>query len=170
MNLFGSGVLMKNQQIFLAVVLIGIGFYFFLQQANITISQQVFTWPTLLMIAGAAFLGQGYIGKDYEAILPGVILIGYGLYYHILQSFPFWSNPAGSFILIIAIGCLLRWQKTHSGLFQALLFFILAIFLLFYDKFTSNFGLLQNGVSFVWKFWPILLIGYGVFILYKKKK
>lgn len=161
---------MKNQHIFPGVILVGVGFYFLLQQANITISEQLFTWPTLLMIAGVAFLGQGYIGKDYEAILPGVILFGYGLYYHALQTFAFWSNPAGSFVLITAIGCLLRWQKTRTGLFQAFLFFILAMFIIFYDKFTSNLGILQNGLSALWNFWPILLIAFGAFILFKKKK
>ncbi|MCQ6278287.1 LiaI-LiaF-like domain-containing protein [Bacillus sp. EB600] len=161
---------MKNQRIFPGIILIGVGAYFFLQQTSITMMPQLFTWPTLMLIIGIAFLGQGYIGKDYEAILPGVILVGFGLYFHVLNQYAFWSNQVGSFVLIVALGCLLRYQKTHSGLFQAVLFLILSIILLFYDKISTYFGLLQNGVSMVWKFWPLVLIGIGFFLLYKRKK
>ena len=62
-NLIGSGVFMKNQRIFPGIILIGFGAYFFLQQTGITIFQQFSTWPTLLIIVGIAFLGQGYSGK-----------------------------------------------------------------------------------------------------------
>ncbi len=161
---------MKNQKIFSGIIFIGVGVFFFLQQAGITLTPQFFSWPTLLMIAGFAFLGQGYLGGDFEAILPGTILLGYGLHYQFLQSYPFFSNQAGVFVLFIGIGCLLRYFKTRSGLFQASLFLILALFLLFYDKFTSDLGLLQNGVSYFWKFWPILLVGIGAFFLFKRKK
>jgi hypothetical protein len=161
---------MKNQKIFSGIIFIGVGIFFFLQQTGMTLTPQFFTWPTLLMIAGIAFLAQGYIGQDFEAILPGTVLFGYGLHYHFLQSYAFFSNQAGSLVLFIGIGSLLRYFKTRSGLFQTILFLILAIFLLFYDKFTQDAGLLQNGVSIFWRFWPILLIGIGVFFLFKRKK
>jgi hypothetical protein len=161
---------MKNQRIFPGIILIGVGAYFFLQQTAITIMPQFFTWPTLLLIIGLAFLGQGYIGNDYEAILPGVILVGFGLYFLVLNHYAFWSNQVGSFVLFIALGSVLRYQKTHSGLFQAVLFLILSIILLCYDTISTYFGLLQNGVSIVWKFWPIVLIGIGIFLLYRRKK
>lgn len=161
---------MKNQRIFPGMILIGFGIYFFLQHAGVSISPQFYSWPTLLMIVGIAFLGQGYLGKDYEAILPGVILVGFGLHFHILSHFAFLANHIGSFILILALGFFLRYQKTHSGLFYALLFLILAVFLLFYDNISSYFGLLQNEVSVVWKFWPLLLIGLGILFVFKNKK
>lgn len=161
---------MKDQRIFPGIILIGVGAYFFLQQAGMTISANFFTWPTLMIIVGAAFLGQGYIGKEYDAILPGVILVGFGLHFHLLNRYAFWDNQVGSFILIIALGCFLRYQKTHSGLFQAVIFIILACVLLFYDKISSYFGLVQNSVSIIWKFWPIILIGVGAIFLFKRKK
>lgn len=160
----------RNQRIFPGIILIGFGAYFFSQQTGLMISQQFYTWPTLLLIVGIAFLGQGYIGKEYDAILPGVILVGFGLHYHFLTKIAIWANHLGTFILIIALGCFLRYQKTHTGLFQANLFLILAIFLMFYDKITTDFGLLQNSVSFAWKFWPLILIVVGIFFLFKKKK
>jgi hypothetical protein len=63
----------------------------------------------------------------------------------------------------------MRFQKTNNGLFQAFLFLILAVLLLFYDKITAYFDLLQNGMSFIWKFWPALLIVVGIYFLLKKK-
>jgi Domain of unknown function (DUF5668) len=162
---------MKNQRIFPGIILIGFGAYFLLQQMAITIFPEFFTWPTLLIIVGIAFLGQGYSAGDSEAILPGVIMTGIGLHLHLAGDVSFWpNNNIGMLILTISIGCFLRFQKTNSGLFQAFLFLIIAVLLLFYDKITGYFGLLQNGMSFIWKFWPVLLIIVGIYFLFKKKK
>lgn len=162
---------MKNQRIFPGIILIGFGAYFLLQQMGITIFREFFTWPTLLLIVGIAFLGQGYSAGDSEAILPGVIMTGFGLHFHLAGVVSFWpNNTIGMLILIISIGFFLRFQKTNSGLFQAFLFLIIAVLLLFYDKVTGYFGLLQNGMNIVWKFWPVLLIVVGIYFLLKKKK
>jgi hypothetical protein len=169
-NLSGSGVFMKNQRIFPGIILIGFGAYFFMQQSGITLFQQFYTWPTLLLIVGLGFLGQGYLAKDYEAILPGVILAGFGLHFHLVHRVTFWPDHIGTFIFIIALGFLLRYQKTGTGLFQAVLFLILSVLLLFYDKIAAYFGLLQNGVSIAWKFWPAVLIIIGGSLLFIKKK
>lgn len=170
-NLTGSGVIMRNQRIFPGIILIGFGAYFFLQQIGITIFEQFFTWPTLLMIVGIAFLGQGYSAKDHEAILPGVIMTGFGLHFHLAGHLSFWPvNQIGMLILFISIGFFLRFQKTNTGLFQAFLFLVIAVLLLFYDKMAEYFGLLQNGMSFIWKFWPSLLIVVGIYFLLKRKK
>jgi hypothetical protein len=162
---------MKNQRIFPGVILIGFGAYFLLQQIGMTIFQQFFTWPTLIIIVGIAFLGQGYSAKDYEAILPGVIMFGFGLHFHLVNHISFWpQNTIGMLILIISLGFFLRFQKVNNGLSQAFLFLILAVLLLFYDKIAGYLGLLQNGMSIVWKFWPALLIVVGIYFLLKRKK
>jgi hypothetical protein len=161
---------MKNQKIFPGIILIGFGAYFFMQQSGISIFEKFYTWPTLLIIVGLAFLGQGYMAKDYEAILPGVILLGFGVHFHVVGHLAFWPNQIGTFILIIALGFFLRFQKTKSGLFQAFLFLILALLSLFYSKIASHLGLLENSVSIAWKFWPIILIIIGIYFLFIKKK
>jgi hypothetical protein len=162
---------MKNHRIFPGIILIGFGAYFLLEQTGIHLFSQFFTWPTMLIIVGLAFLGQGYAEKDYEAILPGVIMFGFGLHFHLVSRFASWPhNTIGMLILIIALGFFLRFQKTSKGLFQAFLFLVLAVLLLFYDKIARYFGLLQNGMSFVWKFWPILLMVVGIYFILKKKK
>jgi hypothetical protein len=161
---------MKNQRIFPGVILIGFGAYFFLEQSQTTFFQEYLSWPTLLMIVGIAFLFQGYMAKDYEAILPGVVLTGFGLHFNVVNRLEIWPNHIGTFILIIALGFLLRYQKVKAGLFQGLLFLVLSIFLLFYDKIAQWFGLLENGVTVLWKFWPAVLIFFGCYFLFIRKK
>ncbi|WP_433743475.1 LiaI-LiaF-like domain-containing protein [Falsibacillus pallidus] len=160
----------KNQKIFPGIILIGFGLYFYLQQADIVIFKEIYTWPTLLIIVGVAFLGQGYWAQEYEAILPGVILVGFGLHFHVVNKLAIWPDHIGTFILIIALGFLLRYQKTGNGLFQGLLFLLLSILLLFYDKVISWFGILENKVDVAWNLWPVLLIIIGIYLIFIKRK
>lgn len=160
---------MKKKRFFPGIILIGFGAYFFLQQSNITLFDQFYTWPTLLMIVGIAFLFQGYGAKDYESILPGVILTGFGIHFHVAGKLDMWPDTIGSFILIIALALLLRYQKTSDGLFQGLLFLIIAVLLLFYEQVTKWLGILENSVHSIWNFWPVVLVGFGVYFLARKK-
>ena len=162
---------MKNQRIFPGIILIGLGAYYLLQQAGVSFFQPFSTWPILMIIVGTAFLGQGYWANDSEAILPGFICFGFGLHFLLVGKLAFWpDNQIGMLMLIISIGSFLRFQKSNTGLFQAFLFLILSVLLLFYDQIADYFGLLQSGVSFIWKFWPALLIVIGLYFLLKKKK
>ncbi|PLR93692.1 LiaI-LiaF-like domain-containing protein [Bacillus sp. T33-2] len=161
---------MKNQRIMPGIILIGFGIYFYLQQSNIAPFQEFYTWPTLMIIVGTAFLGQGYWGKDYEAILPGVILVGFGVHFHVVNRLEIWPDHMGTFTLIIALGFLLRYQKAGTGLFHGILFLVLAGLLLFYDRIAGYLGLLENGMAAAWKFWPAALVLIGIYLLFIKKK
>ncbi|WP_071395945.1 LiaI-LiaF-like domain-containing protein [Bacillus tuaregi] len=161
---------MKNLSIFPGIILIGFGGFFFLQQGNFPLLAEFMSWPTLLMIVGIAFLCQGYGGKDYEAILPGVILTGFGFHFHVVNRLSIWPDALGVFILIISLGFLLRYQKTRNGLFQGVLFLALAGLLLFYNQVMSWFGLLENRIEAYSKFWPAALILVGVYLLLFKRK
>jgi hypothetical protein len=98
-------------------------------------------------------------------------MTGFGLHFQLINRVSIWpQNTIGMLILIISIGFFLRFQKTNNGLFQAFLFLLIAVLLLFYAKIASYLGLLQNGISIVWKFWPALLIIIGIYFLLKKKK
>jgi hypothetical protein len=160
---------LKNQRIFPGIILIGFGAYFYLQQTQLNLLKEFYTWPTLLIIVGIGFVGQAYIANEYEAILPGTILLGFGIHFHVVHKLAMWPDHIGAFILIIALGFLLRYQKLGTGLFQGLLFLILAGLLLFYDKVVTWLGLLENGFSLAWKFWPAVLIIIGIFLLFKKE-
>ncbi|HZG71292.1 MAG TPA: DUF5668 domain-containing protein [Chondromyces sp.] len=161
---------MKQQRIFPGVILIGFGLYFFLQQTEIQLFQDFFNWPTLLMVIGVAFLAQAYAGGDASSILPGAILTGFGIHFHVVDHFGLWSNDIGVFILIISLGFLLQYQQTGTGLFQGLLFLTLALISLFYDKVIQWLGLLETRALSLWQFWPVILIIAGGYLLFIKKK
>ncbi|WP_026693756.1 LiaI-LiaF-like domain-containing protein [Peribacillus kribbensis] len=161
---------MKSQRLFPGVILIGFGLYFFLEKSGIEVFQGFFTWPTLLMIVGIAFLVQGYGARDYEAILPGVILTGFGIHFHVVNKLKIWPDHIGIFILIIGLGFVLRAKETRSGMFHGFLLILVSVMLLFYDKIMSWLGLLENGVFTAWKFWPFILIAIGLFFIFQKKK
>lgn len=160
---------MKKQRIFPGIILIGFGLYFFLEHSAIEIFPGFFSWPTLLCIVGIAFLVQAYSGNEYESILPGVILLGFGAHFHIANNLEIWPDNLGIFILIISLGFILRTRKTNSGMMHGLILFTVAILTLFYDKIITSFGILETGTDSIEKFWPFVLMAIGVYILLRKK-
>ena len=160
---------MKNQKVFAGIILIGFGLYFYLSQNHVELFKEYIKWPTLFIIVGIAFLVQGYSGKNYEAILPGVILTGFGFHFHVVHKLAIWPNNIGIFLLIISLGFLLQYQKTRNGLFQGMLFLVLSIILLFYDKVASSLGLLKNHITSLWQYSPVILIIIGIILLFRKK-
>jgi hypothetical protein len=162
--------MMKTQRIFPGAVLISFGLYFFLEQNKIELFEGFFSWPTLLGIVGFAFLLQAYWGKDYEAILPGVILFGYGLHFHIVNRLNLWPNDIGIFILIISLGFILKARRTKGGLFHGILLLVVSILLLFYDSIFKWFGVLESGLDKALTFWPFILMAVGMYVIVLKKK
>ncbi len=159
-----------KKKLFPGAVLIGFGTYFFMQQSQITPFEGFYAWPTLLIIVGISFLFQGYGAKDNASILPGIILTGLGLHFHIEDRFDSWPDDIGIFILIISVGFFLYYQKTKEGLLQGLLFFSIAILLMFYEQVTAWLGLLENNAATLWKFWPVVLVGFGLYLFLATKK
>lgn len=157
---------MKGQRIFPGIILIGFGLYFFLERSHIQIFTGFYTWPTLFCIVGLAFLIQAYYGKDVYAILPGVIFLGFGLHFHLARFIDGWPTHYGIFIFIISIGFILQARKTKSGMFYGVILCILSIFILFYDKITSLLTVTQNIINF----WPFVLMAFGVYLLFFRKK
>jgi hypothetical protein len=161
---------MKTQRILPGIILIGFGLYFFMQQSAIEIFPGFYRWPTLLCIVGIAFLTQAYAAKDHESILPGVILFGFGLHFHVVGKYENWPNDIGVFIFIIAVGFILRARKTNTGMVNGILLLVVSILTLFYDKVFSLLGDIEPSLSGVLKFWPFLLMAVGGYILFIKKK
>ncbi len=161
---------MKRKKFFPGIVLIGFGIYFFLQQMQISLFDQFFSWPTLLFIIGIAFLFQAYGAKDNSAILPGVILTGFSVHFHVAGKLDFWPDHIGALLLIISLGFLLQYQKTGEGLLQGLLFLIISSLFLFYEQVINWLGLLESKISAAEKFWPVALIAFGIYFLLANKK
>ncbi|MFJ7974721.1 LiaI-LiaF-like domain-containing protein [Peribacillus sp. NPDC096379] len=162
--------MMKTQRIFPGIILLGFGLYFLLQQYNLVLFEGFFNWPTVLCIIGAAFLGEAYGGKQFQAILPGVILFGTGLHYHLVDHLAFWPNHIGVLQLIVAIGFLMQASKTKSSLTKGILLLIIAIITVYYDQLISKFGLSETALANSASYWPFLVMGIGIYILFIKKK
>ncbi|WP_042345548.1 LiaF transmembrane domain-containing protein [Bacillus massiliigorillae] len=160
---------MNSRNLFAATTLILFGIYFFLNQSSIEVFPTFYTWPTLLCIVGIAFLVQSYKANNSEAILPGVILFGFGLHFHITHYFSVWPNEIGVFILIISLGFLLQSRKSKTSSIPGILMLIISILLLFNEKASSLLGTLGTGIDSVLSFWPFLLVGIGIALLIKKK-
>ncbi|MBB5324596.1 hypothetical protein HNQ34_001693 [Anoxybacillus tepidamans] len=161
---------MKKHGIFSGIVLIGLGIYFLSAQLPLPFLKLFQGWPTLLVIFGAALLGQAYSGREYQHIFPGVLLFGFGLHFLLIQSLKSWPNKTGMLFLIVALAFLLSSRKMKSGFVQSLLFFVLAFVMLFSDRFNYFFHIIETSISFVWKFWPLVFIIFGIYILFVKKK
>ncbi|GIN55944.1 LiaI-LiaF-like domain-containing protein [Lederbergia ruris] len=152
------------------MILFGFGIYFLLQYYHFSLFHGFYSWPTLFVIVGIAFLINGYAGKDYPFIFPGVLLTGMGIHFHIAQQLDTTIDISGIFLLLISIGLLLTYVKTGNGLFQGILFLAISLFLLFIDKLKE--WMLNNGHSIAWmdQAWPYLLMVFGLYFLFFHKR
>lgn len=158
---------MKRQGIFPGVLLVGVGLIFLLQNYNIPYINYIFTWPSILLIIGLAFLFQAYIGKDYHSIFTGVLLVGLGIHFHGLQLFSFWPDHWAMFTIIIGVAFLFRYSKTKKdGLIPGVILLIVSLVSFMYIEFIDLFGSL---FTYVENFWPVALIGAGIYLLFFKK-
>ncbi|MEK3890560.1 LiaI-LiaF-like domain-containing protein [Bacillus sp. FSL K6-3431] len=161
---------MKKQALFAGIILFGFGTYFLLQQYHFTLISGLYTWPTLLIIIGIGFLVQAYAGKSYDAIIPGIVLTGIGLHFHITNKLAVWPDHTGIFLLVIALGLLLKYIKTGTSLIQGILFLLAAIFILFFDRLIN--WAVTNGynITVISKIWPFFFIAAGAYFLFFSKK
>ena len=154
---------------FIGFLLIGVGVYFLLRQLRFPILTDFYSWPTLLMIIGIAFLLYSYISNDYKNLFSGVLLLGIGLHFHGLNNYRFWIDHWGVYPLIVSLAFLIRYPKTKSGLFPGLILLVISLFAIFASNKPTWFNWINEIVEFLNQFWPIVLIGIGVFLLWKKK-
>ncbi|MFC7321055.1 LiaI-LiaF-like domain-containing protein [Halobacillus campisalis] len=159
---------MKKQNSFAGYLLIGLGIYFLLRQLNIPYFSQFYSWPTILIIIGAAFLIHSYVSKDYTNILPGFILTGLGVHFHGQNHYSFWIDHWAMYPLIIGIGFLLKYSKTKSGILPALGLLGLAGFGFFSTSNPGWFSFFYTLTGWIEQFWPVVLIAAGLFLMKRK--
>jgi hypothetical protein len=161
---------MKKNGIFSGITLIGLGVYLLIGQLHLPFLRIVQGWPTLLMILGIALLGQAYYAREYQHIFPGMILFGFGLHFLLIQLSKSWPNNIGMLFFIIAVAFLLSSRKMKSGFIQSLLFFALACIVLFSERLSHLFHFFEASITVIWNFWPMILIVFGIYILFLKRK
>lgn len=160
----------KNQGIFPGIILIGIGVYFLMDQLNLPFLKNVFTWPTILLFIGLAFILQAYISKEDQLIFPGIILLGLGAHFHGRELFDFWPDHWAVYTFIVGLAFIVRYQKTKSGIVPGIILIIISLLGLFYDGIIGWMNYIGRAVGWIENFWPIVLIVVGVYLLYKSKK
>ncbi|MBM7554600.1 LiaI-LiaF-like domain-containing protein [Thalassobacillus pellis] len=160
---------MKKQNTFVGFFLIGIGAYFLLQQFHIPLFTDFYSWPTILMIIGLSLLLHSYISNDYQSIFTGALLLGLGLHFHGIRTYSFWIDHWGIYLLIVGIALLLQYNKTKKGLLPGLLLVGLAIFAIVTTGIPSWFYWLNQAFNIIERFWPVVLIVIGIYMLMKRK-
>ncbi|WP_034748375.1 LiaF transmembrane domain-containing protein [Halalkalibacter wakoensis] len=158
---------MKTQRIFPSILLISAGCYYFVQQFSIPFQEQLISWPSLLFVFGLAFLLQAYAGREYSMILPGIVLFGLSIHFHLSSIFLWWPNHWGVYTCIVGLAFILSSRKRKQ---DSLLFgIVLIVFSLLSFASINPFSWLYEAYAFLSSLWPIILIGAGLFLLFKRK-
>lgn len=159
-----------RKQIFPSLILIGFGLYFFLQKYLVSISFPIFSWPTILVIVGAALVIQAYSSNDFQQLIPGILFVGLGIHFHLVQQWNIQFDLIGVIILFLALGFFLTAKKTKNGMIFFWIFLTLAIIQLFSTKLFTLLRLTQQQITSFQSLWPIILIILGGYLFIFKRK
>jgi hypothetical protein len=158
---------MKQQNKFSGIILLGIGLFFFALRMNVDFIQPYLTWPTLVMVIGAALLMQAGSGKDSASLFSGIFLTGLGIHFHAVSRITAWPEPLQMITLLTGISFLFQYKKAKEGLIPGLLLTVLSLWFIF---FNSNTPSMQNIFVEVENFWPIILMILGAYLIFFRKK
>lgn len=159
---------MKRQNGLFAYILIGIGIFFLFRELKLPIFTNFYSWQTLLIIIGLAFLVHSYRAKNYEQIFIGVLLLGVGIHLHGKVNYSFWIDHWAVYLVIVGLAFLIRYLKTKSGLLMGITFLGVGILLIYSTQFSAYFYWINDLFSLLERFWPVLLIILGIVLLRKK--
>lgn len=161
---------MKKQSVFFGIMLVGLSFFLLMSHFQFPLTLKLYSWPSLLLLVGAAMIVQAYKGHDFQQLLPGMILLTLGIHFHAVSLFSFWPKHIGMVLFMIALSFLLSSRKSHSGLLQGIFLFILSMLMMFSDQLKMWTALLEQNFNDIWKFWPLLLLIIGLYLLFFKRK
>ncbi|WP_217586871.1 LiaI-LiaF-like domain-containing protein [Lentibacillus saliphilus] len=159
---------MKKQHTFTAYLLIGIGTYFLLRQLKIPIFTDFYSWPTLLIIIGLAFLIHAIQSRQHQNLFTGSFLMGIGIHFHGLEHYPFWPDHWAMYTLIVGIAFFIRYMRTKRGLLPAGILIGFSLLFIFSVDIPKQLSWVYDIVSFLERFWPVALIILGIYFLKKK--
>ncbi|MGM8366339.1 LiaI-LiaF-like domain-containing protein [Virgibacillus sp. W0181] len=156
---------MKKQNVFTAYVLIGTGVYFLIEQLQLSVFQNFYSWPTFLIIIGIAFLLHSYSTREYANLFTGTLLLGLGIHFHGLQNYSFWLDHWAVYPMIVGIAFLVRYLRTKRGLWTALILISISVFMIFSENIPEWLQWIYYIIDFIKTFWPIVLIVFGLYLL-----
>ncbi|MDG5786893.1 DUF5668 domain-containing protein [Evansella sp. AB-P1] len=161
---------MKKNGALPGVILILIGLYFLLQQLNIPIpfSNVIFNWPSILVAIGIVLAYQGYSNRDDNKMFSGSILLGLGVLFHGAYTFHYWSYHWGYFTLVVSIAFFMKhFVNKRDGLVPGTILLIISAFAIYSNQLVTWIQRFFSGFD---KFWPIIFIGIGLYLLFFRKK
>lgn len=157
---------MKRDSLVWGIILIVLGGAFLVNQLFPDLFGG-FSWPWILLALGGIFALVSLIGRVGGLMIPGVILLGLGGIFFYQDTTGNWDSWAYVWALIpafVGLGMLI------GGLYDPELrparrvaLLLIAGGLLMFMIFGGFFGLDPSLV----RFWPVLLILFGLFILFK---
>lgn len=157
------------------VLLVVLGIFFLLAQF-VNVDWGSVAWPFFIIVPGALLLAAAAVGGKGAAglAIPGSIVTTVGLILFVQNltgRFESWAYAWGLVLTAVGVGQYLRGQwageeaARQSGLrFGALGLLLFLLFGIFFELFIFNqIPLLQN-------WWPLILIGIGVFLLVRQRR
>lgn len=160
---------MKKQHTLTAYLLIGIGVFFLLRQLNIPIINNFYSWQTIIILIGLVLIIHSYATKNYQNLFSGTIVLGLGIHFYGLAYYSFWIDHWGMYLLIVGIAFVIRFFQTKKGLVPGLILVAIAVIMIFSVRLPSWFNWIYIIIDYMEKFWPILLIITGIYLLKKRK-
>lgn len=160
---------MTNQKYFVSTTLILLGIYYLLLMFDFSSIEELYTWAVAVTIFGMAFISQANKGKQSDLYLPGLLLLGMGLYYSFDWFFNFWPSEISAIITGTGIALLFHSYHKHSSYLIGLITTFVGILMTFQEKFLFVETLFNMSIDFLNTFWPLIIIGAGVYILTRKK-
>lgn len=162
----------RQKSIIGGLILMGVGFFILLAQnvpalaGLLDIGRQ---WPLIIVAIGGMFLVGALLGTA-ELAIPGSILTGLGLIFYYQNLSGNWGSWAYVWTLIpgfvglgmIIAGTLDKTNQTMRREGGRLLIISSVMFLIFGTFFNLSWGLFQ--------YWPLLLIGGGLWLLVRNWK
>jgi uncharacterized membrane protein len=161
---------MRKQSVFYGIMFVGLAVFLLLDQFESPLTTKLYSWSSVLLLVGIAMIVQAYKSQDFQQLLPGMILMTLGIHFHAVTLLAFWPKHLGMVLLMIAISALLSSRKNKSVFLQGLFLFALAMVMMFSDQLKTWTALLEQNANDVWKFWPLLLLIIGLYLLFFKRK
>jgi hypothetical protein len=157
---------MKRENVVWGIILIllGLGFLVFQFFPDLF---GAFSWPWILLIIGGVFIIAGLVGRIGGLMIPGTILLGLGGIFLYQEQTGNWESWAYIWTLIpgfVGLGMFLGGLFDQElGKARGAAFILMIVSAILFAIFGGFFGL-EPGIL---RFWPVALILFGLWILFK---
>lgn len=158
---------MNKGRIYLGAFFILIGVLFLLENLGLNVNFGYY-WPVVLLVPGIIFWVTFFQNKETRSsaiLIPGTILVIYSLYFFFnqLNDYKYAGETSFIFTLGIALGFFAAYYYAKDQVKKK--GYLIPAWIL-----TGVALINLLGTTTQWEWWPILLIGLGVYLLYKNDK